>query len=227
MVRHLFRPGDDSPVAASGSGSTTGKDGAAAAAADDEDDVVVEKFVRHWDAECIRRLKYRRDVSLGKLVLKALTRKRTARGAFDLLVDMGVWTKHEDVALLRSGFPVRFTESELQVAMEAAANNADSSSDPDTVLGLRKDLRHFKVYTIDGPSTFDIDDGISVEVMSDDDDGNDITAEYRRDRRLRYWIHIADVDRWAPRGSDLLRVAERRGTSLYLPTTTLCMFPEM
>lgn len=210
LVRHLFRPGDD--ISTTGSASASNERGGV-------DDVVMEKYPPLWDAECIRLLKFGRNVSPGKLVLKELKWKRTARGAFDLLVDMGVWTKHEDVALLRSGFPVRFTERELQVAMEAAADESKNNGDPDAVLGLRKDLRHFKVYTIDGPTTLDIDDGISVEVLSDGGDGDD--------RRLRYWIHIADVDRWAPRGSELLRVAERRGTSLYLPTTTLCMFPEM
>lgn len=218
LVRHLFRPGDD--ISTSGSSATASNEKGGV------DDVIMEKYPSLWDAECIRLLKYRRNVSPGKLILKELKWKRTARGAFDLLVDMGVWTKHEDVALLRSGFPVRFTERELQVAMEAAAeaNYCDgdhNKNDPDAVLGLRQDLRHFKVYTIDGPTTLDIDDGISVEVLSDGGDGDD------DDRRLRYWIHIADVDRWAPRGSELLRVAERRGTSLYLPTTTLCMFPEM
>ncbi len=241
MVRHLFRPGDDS-IVASGSAINAlkkGGGGGGGGGGDGADDVFLEKsYAPHWDAECIRLLKYRHNISPGKLVLKELKRKRTARGAFDLLVDMGVWTDHEDVALLRSGFPVRFTETEMQVAKEVAAkakNKNGGGDDPDATLGLRKDLRHFKVYTIDGPSTFDIDDGISVEVLSDDDDKNfnksltiyDGNEERRRDRRLRYWIHIADVDRWAPRGSELLRVAERRGTSLYLPHMTLNVFPEM
>jgi exoribonuclease-2 len=86
-----------------------------------------------------------------------------------------------------------------------------STHDPDTLLAIRQDLRHHKVYTIDSYSTRDIDDGISVEVLPNN--------------RHRYWIHIADVDRWAPRGSELLKAAERRGTSLYLPSLTLDMFP--
>ena len=95
--------------------------------------------------------------------------------------------------------------------------------DPDSILGIRKDLRHQKVYTIDGDSTLDIDDGISVEVLKNNN--NDDNNAEDSQTRYRYWIHIADVDRWAPRGSSLLKVAERRGTSLYLPTSTLCMFP--
>ena len=159
---------------------------------------------------------------MGKQLLTKLIRKRTAQGAFDLLVEMGVWDVHVDTALLRSGFLVRFTDNELQVANNEAAA---STHDPDDILGIRQDLRNQKVYTIDGPDTVDIDDGISVEVMLDDDNtDNDSTTP--QPTRYRYWIHIADVDRWAPRGSKLLQVAERRGTSLYLPTKTLSMFPE-
>ena len=188
MVRHLFRVGD-APQPPSGT------------------------WIPTWNADCIRRLKFFRDVSLGKLLLAKLIRKRTAQGAFDLLVDMGVWDRHVDTALLRSGFPVRFLESELEISKEAERN----AHDPDEVLGLRRDMREQKVYTIDSASTLDIDDGIAVEVL-EGDDGNG-------GERHRYWIHIADVDRYAPRGSELLSVAERRGTSLYLPTMTLCMFP--
>jgi hypothetical protein len=193
MVRHLFRVGD-APQSPSGT------------------------WIPNWNADCIRRLKFFRDVSLGKLLLAKLIRKRTAQGAFDLLVDMGVWDKHVDTALLRSGFPVRFLESELTISKEAEKTN---DNDVDSVLGIRRDLRDMKVYTVDSASTLDIDDGISVEVLGDNGSGGAGSGKARH----RYWIHIADVDRWAPRGSKLLSVAQRRGTSLYLPTMTLCMFP--
>ena len=162
-----------------------------------------------------------------------LIRKRTSKGAYELLVEMGVWDRHTDVALLRSGFPVRFTDEELVISMEAeeemtkkekkdGGGDYEYYKDPDEILGIRCDLREQKIYTIDSASTLDIDDGIAVEVLGDHngDDDHEATTP-----RHRYWIHIADVDRWAPRGSKLLSVAERRGTSLYLPTMTLCMFP--
>ncbi|KAL7538219.1 hypothetical protein ACHAWF_007974 [Thalassiosira exigua] len=181
-IRHLFRPNDPPPPP---SGT----------------------WIPRWDGEEIRRLKLRRDAASGKKLLAKLVRKRTAVGAFDLLVELKVWELHEDLVLLRSGFPVRFAPEEERAATEAQGNELD----PDEILGTRRDLRSAKVYTIDGPSTLDVDDGISVEVLGR--------------RRLRYWIHIADVDRWAPRGSALLRVAERRGTSLYLPQVEVGMFP--
>ena len=48
-----------------------------------------------------RRLKFERDTSGGTDILASLMRKRTAQGAFDLLVDIGVWSKHEDLSVLR------------------------------------------------------------------------------------------------------------------------------
>lgn len=82
--------------------------------------------------------------------------------------------------------------------------------DPDELLGIRKDLRDQKVFTIDGASTSEIDDGLSVELV---------------EGKYRIWIHIADADRWAPRDSELLQVAKKRGTSIYLPQGSIPMLP--
>lgn len=87
--------------------------------------------------------------------------------------------------------------------------------DPDELLGLRKNLRHEKVYTIDSESTSEIDDALSVEVIQNDDGSE----------KQRFWIHIADVDRFAPRGSRIYQVAKKRAISLYLPQGSISMFP--
>ena len=203
-VRHLFRVDDvdgHPPPASSSSSSSS---------------LSSYPWADAWDTECVRRLKFRRDAHLGKALLAKMKRNQKPRGAFDLLVELGAWDVHEDTSLLRSGFPTRFSEEEARASIEAE-RAPGGGRDTDEILGMRKDLRHFKVYTIDGESTSDIDDGISVEVL-----GGGVGTPARH----RYWIHIADVDRWAPRGSELLGVAERRGTSLYLPAMTLCMFPE-
>jgi exoribonuclease-2 len=163
----------------------------------------------------IQQLKYERDTVAGMQLLAYLLKKRAPQGAFDLLVSLGVWQKHEELALLRSGFPTRFSEEEESLALEIEANNS-SDHDIDTILGLRRDLRHLKVYTIDSESTSEIDDGISIErYVSADGNNTD-----------RLWIHIADVDRWAPRSSEIIKTAQRRSTTLYLPTGPIPMFPE-
>lgn len=154
----------------------------------------------------VRRLKHQVDKTAGLELLALLGRKRTTQGAFDLLVDMGVWGLHEDLALLRSGFPLRFLPEERVV---------EESIDIDEALGLRRDLRDMKVFTIDGASTSEIDDGLSVERVVQED-GTE--REY-------LWIHIADAERYAPPGSVLYRTATSRMTSLYLPTGSISMFP--
>ena len=71
------------------------------------------------------------------------------------------------------------------------------------------------MYTIDSAATKEVDDGISLEVITNPD------GTIRR----RIWVHISDVDRWAPRDSKLIGVAKTRGTSLYMPTRAYNMFP--
>lgn len=170
-----------------------------------------------WNNDSVRRLKYRLDRAPALQLLASLQWKQTPQGAFDLLVALRAWEKHEDLALLRSGFPIRFTVKEEEAAIRAVAttNDRNDMTDPDTILGIRKDLRHLKVYTIDSASTAEIDDGISTEKILD----------INNQTKYRIWVHIADAERWAPPGSDLFEVARRRITSLYLPHGSISMFP--
>jgi len=174
-----------------------------------------------WNSESIRRFKYNVDRAPALALVSELLWKKTPQSVFDLLVLLGAWEKHEDLALLRSGFPIRFTDEEEQTAADALGRVASGSvdKDPDTLLGLRQDFRHHKVYTIDAVSTSEIDDGLSVEVIECVDENGD------KNERHRLWIHIADADRWAPRGSELFEAARRRITSLYLPQGSISMFP--
>ena len=181
---------------------------------------------QQWTPAHSLRLKYRAisdnnadEKIAGLQLLSTLKFKRTPLGAYNLLVRIGVWGKHENLALLRSGFPVRFTTSEEDVANRVATeSNEDSGKDPDNELGIRRDFRSQKIYTIDSASTKEIDDGLGVEIINaDSEDGND--------KRYRYWIHIADADRWAPRKSELFEIARRRATSIYLPGTSIPMMP--
>eukprot|EP00980_Cylindrotheca_fusiformis_P006497 scaffold1378_cov137-Cylindrotheca_fusiformis.AAC.10 len=90
-----------------------------------------------------------------------------------------------------------------------------STHDPDQLLNIRTSLLDHKVYTIDGASTTEIDDGLAVEVVEREDGSES----------YRYWIHIADADRFAPRDSGIFQVARDRATSLYLPQGSIPMLP--
>ena len=183
---------------------------------------VAENILDFGQRVAIQKLKQKRDIRAGIDVLARLERKRSPKGAFDLLSALNIWTIHEDLSLLRSGVLTRFTPAEEKCALEAAKIYDNINSDVDSKLGLRRDLRHLKVYTIDAESTTEIDDGISVEKILEID-----SSTAGKTERKRYWVHIADADHWAPRDSDVIKIAQIRSTSIYLPTGSISMFPEM
>lgn len=137
--------------------------------------------------------------------LTALGRPDTPQAAMDLLIELRLWTPHENLFLRRSQIPTQFSTKVLEVAQACLIS---PPVDPDS---NRLDLTHLKVYTIDDESTQEIDDGLSVETLS--------TGQQR------LWIHIADPTRWLSPGDELDLEARRRGTTVYLPTGIIPMFP--
>ncbi|NES21674.1 MAG: VacB/RNase II family 3'-5' exoribonuclease [Symploca sp. SIO3E6] len=138
-------------------------------------------------------------------ILVALELSQNPQTTRDLLVELGLWSKHENVFLRRSQIPVNFSREVLAVGQQYLDS---PPPDPDSE---RLDLTGLKVYTIDDESTKEIDDGLSFELL---DDG-----------RERLWIHIADPTRLLIPGDKLDLEARRRGTTLYLPTGMVPMFP--
>ena len=138
-------------------------------------------------------------------VLAALGRGETAAAAFQLLVDLKIWSPHENLFLRRSQLPTQFPPRILEMAHRSFVS---PPPDPDTV---RLNLTHLKTYTIDDESTREIDDGLSIEFLEND--------------RQRLWIHIADPTRWLLPGDELDLEARRRCTTVYLPTGMISMFP--
>jgi exoribonuclease-2 len=138
-------------------------------------------------------------------ILSHLKRPETSQAAFQLLVDLGLWSPQENLYLRRSQIPVEFPTKVLEVAHHRL------TSPPPDLHAERLDLTHLKVYTIDDESTREIDDGLSLEELPDG--------------RQRLWVHIADPTRWLVPGDDLDLEARRRSTTLYLPTGMIPMFP--
>ncbi|MBW4566821.1 MAG: ribonuclease R [Tolypothrix carrinoi HA7290-LM1] len=143
-------------------------------------------------------------------VLETMTmlgRPATPQGAFQLLIDLGCWSPHENLFLRRSSIPVQFPSKVLEVAQQRLDfPPADLDRD-------RLDLTHLKVYTIDDESTTEIDDGLSWERLADG--------------RERWWVHIADPTRWLAPEDELDLEARKRGSTVYLPTGMIPMFPEL
>lgn len=138
-------------------------------------------------------------------ILTALGRPQTAQSAFEVLVELGLWSPHENLFLRRSQIPVHFRREVLEVAQQCLDS---PPPDPDS---NRLDLTHLKVYTIDDESTQEIDDGLSLE--------------YLENGSQRLWMHIADPTRLVRPGDELDLEARRRSTTLYLPTGMIPMFP--
>lgn len=160
--------------------------------------------------ECLERYVLNGDESSDKAAAQELLsfakRSKGEQSAFQMLVDLGIWNEHENLNLLRSQVPIRFANEVIAAAQDCMTNPI-----PDSMQQLRRDLTHLHVYTIDDISTTEIDDGLSIETLSDGG--------------KRIWIHIADPTRWLEPDSVLDRDARKRGTSVYLPTGVIPMFP--
>ncbi|MDJ0798821.1 MAG: ribonuclease R [Calothrix sp. MO_167.B12] len=139
--------------------------------------------------------------------MNMLGRPATPPGAFQLLVDLGWWSPHENLFLRRSSVPIQFPSKVLEVAQQQLESHPP---DPDSE---RLDLTHLKVYTVDDESTTEIDDGLSWETLPDG--------------KERVWIHIADPTRWLIPEDELDLEARKRGSTVYLPTGMVPMFPEV
>jgi len=160
--------------------------------------------------DCLERYALNGDEASDKAAAQELLsfakRPKNEQAAFQMLVDLGIWSEHENLNLLRSQIPIRFANELI-----AAAQECFTAPIPDHMGDLRRDLTHLHVYTIDDISTTEIDDGLSIETLGDG--------------RKRIWIHIADPTRWLDPDSPLDRDARKRGTSVYLPTGVIPMFP--
>ena len=111
------------------------------------------------------------------------------------------------MAVANLGLPIDFPTDVITQAEGFGDVNPEKALAADD----RRDLRQRAHVTIDGEDARDFDDAVSVEK-----DGE----------RFRVWVSIADVAWYVKARSALDREARARGTSVYLPTQVLPMFPE-
>ncbi len=123
---------------------------------------------------------------------------------FKLMVRLGVWEEHENLDLLRFETPTEFSEVVLQTAARCPAKSNESNFD------RRKDLTHLATITIDGQSTLDFDDALSIEDHGD---------------HYVIGIHIADVSHYVAKDDPVDQEALARGSSIYMPDRKISMVP--
>lgn len=150
------------------------------------------------------------STAAGEDVLRILGQSlaRPSVAAATTLIDIGHWSFHQNVPLLRAAIPTAF-DAALQSAAEELAERP--GSDPDAP--NRINLTHLKTFTIDPASTTEIDDALSIEELPGG--GH------------RLWVHIADPTRFVPLGHPLEKEALRRGSTVYFPTGNVPMFPDV
>ena len=165
-----------------------------------------------------RRLEALKQLAAGALELEqldpALRQSLTAlhlghdRGDLrHLLVDLGQWDRHHLVSMGGTTWSLGFSaELEAEAARLLTLHEQELPGDAE-----RLDLTGQRCVTIDDDDTRDIDDGLALE--------------RRADGGLRLWIHVADPGRLVEPESPLDLEARRRGSSLYLASGNLPMFP--
>ncbi|NDY41758.1 RNB domain-containing ribonuclease [Dissulfurirhabdus thermomarina] len=136
-------------------------------------------------------------------VLKTVHRASPA-GAFETLVRAGVFSRDENLELLRLDLQADFSaEVEAEARRLAAA-----PTEPDG----REDLRDLDTFTVDAPESQDLDDALSLRPWAEG---------------LEVGVHITDIGLRLPPGSPAFEEAMARGTSIYLPDQRLPMLPEV
>ncbi|KAH7422551.1 hypothetical protein KP509_12G013800 [Ceratopteris richardii] len=142
----------------------------------------------------------------GMQVLDALGLGKNSAGAIDVMIQIGYFGVHENFDLLKLDLPTCFPEQVIE-----AVGIIKSQSPQDLDEDNRVDLTSLKVFSIDTENPKEIDDGISAIKLPDG--------------RFKVWIHVADPTRWVSRDCVIRKEAHHRGTSIYLPTMTIPMFP--
>jgi exoribonuclease-2 len=125
---------------------------------------------------------------------------------FFLLVKAGLWSPNENIPLLRNELPVNFSlaaRQQAELILQRGQNELFNDSG-------RSDFTHLSPITIDGPTTLDFDDALTIE----EQDGNYLVG-----------IHISDVAHYVRPGDQLFAEAMRRGTSIYFPEGQVPMLP--
>ena len=139
------------------------------------------------------------------VILSALESKMPLRElAIRILHKLNRFPEGADEFLLANGIHAGFSPKTL----EAAEHLAQYVPDPD-----RADYSSRTVFSIDDEETRDIDDALSCTA---NDDGT-----------ISVGIYIADPASFIEKDSPLDEAAVERPLSMYLPTTTVSMFPEI
>ncbi len=143
--------------------------------------------------------------ALGKAMLEKAGIRDT-EAVFQLFVKLGIWDKDENIELHRYKIPITFPAKVTKSAAEVRGRRSEVIS----TYSDREDLTMLPVITIDGLSTTDFDDALSIEEMDD---------------HYRLGIHISDVGHFIKKGDIIDQEALVRGSSIYMMDQKISMIP--
>ena len=166
--------------------------------------------------------------ALGKAMLENAG-IRDSEAVFQLLVKLGIWDKNENIDLHRYKIPITFPAKVTKSAAELASGigrvvewsssrvgaafsreNRGQRSEVISTYRGREDLTMLPVITIDGLSTTDFDDALSIEDKGD---------------HYRLGIHISDVGHFIKKEDIIDQEALARGSSIYMMDQKISMIP--
>ncbi len=125
---------------------------------------------------------------------------------YHIMVKAGLWDKNENIPLLKNDLPVNFSLDAIRQAESILqVGNHSLSDDP-----ARVDMRHLSLMTIDGATTLDYDDALSVEQIGEN---------------YLVGVHISDVAHYVKPNDPLFKEALQRCSSLYFPECQVPMLP--
>ncbi len=124
---------------------------------------------------------------------------------FNVFVKAGIWDQHTNIDILTMQIPTVFSQDVLKQGEKLTGTLINFFDDP-----LRKDLTDIPLITIDGQSTLDFDDAISLE---------------NTDTGYTLGIHIIDVDAYIKSNDPIDLAARDRASSIYMPDDKLPMIP--
>ncbi|MCK5836591.1 MAG: RNB domain-containing ribonuclease [Desulfobacula sp.] len=124
---------------------------------------------------------------------------------FNIFVKAGIWDQNKNVDLLALQIPTVFSQDVMEQEHKLTRSQIDFFDDP-----VRKDLTDVPLITIDGQSTLDFDDAISLE---------------NTETGYTLGIHIIDVDAFIKSNDPIDLAARERASSIYMPDDKLPMIP--
>jgi len=142
--------------------------------------------------------------AIGKEILSKADIRSTSE-IFEIFVNLGVFDKNENLDLHLFDISTDFSDELMQKVPDTNRISAEIS-----VRNGRQDLTGLDIITIDGQTTTDFDDAISIEEIGD---------------HYRLGIHISDVGALIQKGGYIDKEAFRRGSSIYMPDRKIPMIP--